>query len=105
MRKIKLHKDPDTEEYYLKLRSVLYGTGIKTSDVDSYDLIPFENGFKIVLFDKDGNQLSLDLKNKFKIAVDALLEINNFACEDTNPTADTYYTIADNALKAIKERK
>jgi hypothetical protein len=37
---VKVHKDEETGEYYIKLRPVLYNTGVKLKDVDSYDLIP-----------------------------------------------------------------
>ena len=58
-RKIRLHKDKETGEYYFKMRALLYGTGIKMKEVDTYNikLIDNDTAFIVKLFDKDGNNL------------------------------------------------
>lgn len=62
-RTVKVHKDKETGEYYIKLRPLLYHTGVKFKDVDKYELTTLDNGFALKLFDKDGKQIKLERKN------------------------------------------
>ena len=59
MRKVKVHKDNETGELYILIRSVLYGTGVSVKDVSAYKIAPLEDGFTLELYDKNNNKISL----------------------------------------------
>lgn len=66
MRKtVKIRKD-ENGEYYLTIRQLLYGTGIPSSRVESYELNKMDDnsGFIVTLYDKNGKIINLRENNE-----------------------------------------
>lgn len=62
MRRVKLNKDPETGQSYLKLRSILYGTGIPAKSVKYYKVeeIPGTKSFTLMLFDENMEEIKIE---------------------------------------------